>query len=171
MNQTPDSQNKHTISLLVENKPGVMIRIALVFARRGYNLESIVGSPSQDPRYSRINIEATGDSRTLHLMLEQLNRLIDVIHAREYTADDVIQKELALIKVSCTHETRTAILQISESFKGRTVDISGTTMTFQVTGTSSKIDAVSQMLDQFGIIEVVRTGKVLVARGEQETSW
>lgn len=164
-------QGKHNISLYVENKPGVTIRIALVFARRGYNIESFVGSPSQDPRYSRINIEATGDSRTLHLMLEQLNRLVDVIHAREYSEEDVIQKELALIKVHCDSDSRTEILQIADAFKCRNVDISDTTMTFQVTGSSSKIDAVRKMLDKFGILEVVRTGKVLIARGEEETSW
>ena len=166
-----DSQKKHNISCYVENKPGVTIRIALVFARRGYNIESFVGSPAQDPRYSRINIEATGDSETLHLMLAQLNRLVDVIHAREYSADDVIQKELALIKVRCDNTTRTEILQIIDAFKCRNVDISDTTMTFQVTGKSTKIDAVRKMLDKFGILEVVRTGKVLIARGEEETSW
>ena len=166
-----EGQGKHNISLYVENKPGVTIRIALVFARRGYNIESIVGSPSQDPRYSRINIEATGDPRTLHLMLEQLNRLVDVIHAREYSGEDVIQKELALIKVHCDSNSRTEILQIASAFKCRNVDISDTTMTFQATGNSSKIDAVRKMLDKFGILEVVRTGKVLIARGEEETSW
>ncbi len=166
-----ESQKKHNISLYVENKPGVTIRIALVFARRGYNIESFVGSPTQDPRYSRINIEATGDTRTLHLMLEQLNRLVDVIHAREYSDEDVIQKELALIKVRCDSESRTEILQIAAAFKCRNVDISDTTMTFQVTGKSTKIDAVRQMMDKFGVLEVVRTGKVLIARGEEETSW
>ena len=164
-------QGKHNISLYVENKPGVTIRIALVFARRGYNIESFVGSRSQDPRYSRINIEATGDTRTLHLMLEQLNRLVDVIHAREYSDEDVIQKELALIKVHCDSDSRTEILQIAGAFKCRNVDLSDSTMTFQVTGSSSKIEAVRKMLDKFGILEVVRTGKVLIARGEEETSW
>ncbi|QEN07150.1 acetolactate synthase small subunit [Oceanispirochaeta crateris] len=168
MNET---QKRHNISLYVENKPGVTIRIALVFARRGYNIESFVGSPAQDDRYSRINIEATGDSQTLHLMLEQLNRLVDVIHAREYSDEDVIQKELALIKVRCNNESRTEILQITGAFKCRNVDISDTTMTFQVTGKSSKIDAVSKMLDKFGVLEVVRTGKLLIARGKEETSW
>jgi len=166
-----DSQKRHNISCYVENKPGVTIRIALVFARRGYNIESFVGSAAQDDRYSRINIEATGDSRTLHLMLEQLNRLVDVIHAREYSDEDVIQKELALIKVRCDNESRTEILQISDAFKCRNVDISDTTMTFQITGKSSKIDAVRKMMDKFGVLEVVRTGKVLIARGEEETSW
>ena len=165
-----DSQKKHNISLYVENKPGVTIRIALVFTRRGYNIESFVGSPAQDPRYSRINIEATGDSKTLHLMLEQLNRLVDVIHAREYSDEDVIQKELALIKVRCDNDTRTEILQISSAFKCRNVDISDTTMTFQITGKSSKIDAVKKMFEPYEVLEIVRTGKILMARGVEETA-
>lgn len=161
---------KHTISLLVSNKPGVLTRIALVFARRGYNIDSLVVSQGQTAQFSRMNIEATGDERTRTLMLAQLNRLVDVIHAVDHAADDVIQRELALVKVTCQPEGRTQILQIAETFRSQTVDISDETITFQVTGKSSKVDAFQKMMEPFGIMEIVRTGKVLMSRGTESTA-
>ncbi len=162
--------SQHTISLLVCNRPGALIRISLVFTRRAFNIDSLVVSESKDPRYSRMNIVATGDAKTLHLMLNQLNKLIDVVHAKDYSNEDVIQKELALLKVSCNNENRTEILQIAQAFKCRNVDISDTTMTFQVTGKSSKINAVRKMFEPYKVLEIVRTGKILMARGTEETA-
>ncbi|MBN2655700.1 MAG: acetolactate synthase small subunit [Spirochaetales bacterium] len=162
--------SQHTISLLVCNRPGALIRIALVFARRGFNIDSLVVSESKDPHYSRMNIVATGEAKTLQLMLNQLNKLIDVVHAKDYSDTDVIQKEIALIKVGCTDENRTSILQIADAFKCRNVDISDSTMTFQVTGKSSKIDAVRKMFEPYHVLEIVRTGKILMARGDEETA-
>ncbi len=161
---------QHTISLLVCNRPGALIRISLVFTRRAFNIDSLVVSESKDPRYSRMNIVATGDSKTLSLMLNQLNKLIDVVHAKDYSNSDVIQKELALVKVNCNNGNRTEILQIASAFKCRNVDISDTTMTFQITGKSSKIDAVHKMFQAYEILEIVRTGKILMARGDEETA-
>jgi acetolactate synthase-1/3 small subunit len=165
-----DQSNKHTISLLVSNKPGVLTRVALVFARRGFNIDSLVVSQSQDQEFSRMNIEATGDERTLHLMLNQLNRLVDVIHAVDHASDDVIQRELALFKINCSPEARTEVLQIADTFRGQTVDISDETITLQVTGKSTKVDAFKQMMSPFGIMELVRTGKVLMSRGLESTA-
>ena len=165
-----DQANKHTISLLVSNKPGVLTRVALVFARRGFNIDSLVVSQSQDQEFSRMNIEATGDERTLHLMLNQLNRLVDVIHAVDHASDDVIQRELALFKINCSPEARTEVLQIADTFRGQTVDISDETITLQVTGKSTKVDAFKQMMSPFGIMELVRTGKVLMSRGLEATA-
>ena len=161
---------KHTISLLVSNKPGVLTRVALVFARRGFNIDSLVVSQSQEAEFSRMNIEATGDERTLHLMLAQLNRLVDVIHAVDHATDDVIQRELALFKVSCAPEKRTEVLQIADTFRGQTVDIGDETITLQVTGKSSKVDAFLKMMSPLGIRELVRTGKVLMSRGLEATA-
>lgn len=161
---------QHTLSLLVCNRPGALIRIALVFTRRAFNIDSLVVSESKDPRYSRMNIVATGDTKTLHLMLNQLNKLIDVVHAKDYADSEVIQKEMALLKVDCTNDNRTEILQIAQAFKCRNVDISDTTMTFQITGKSSKIDAVRKMFEPYGVLEIVRTGKILMARGVEETA-
>ncbi len=162
--------NKHTISLLVSNKPGVLTRVALVFARRGFNIDSLVVSQGQTPEFSRMNIEATGNDRTLNLMLSQLNRLVDVIHAVDHANEDVIQRELALFKVNCTAEKRTEVLQIADTFRGQTVDIGDESITLQVTGKSIKVDAFLTMMTPFGIIELVRTGKVLMSRGKESTA-
>lgn len=161
---------KHTISLLVSNKPGVLTRVALVFARRGFNIDSLVVSQAQSPEFSRMNIEATGNERTLNLMLAQLNRLVDVIHAVDHANEDVIQRELALFKIGCTTENRTEVLQIADTFRGQTVDIGDETITLQVTGKSTKVDAFHTMMAPFGILELVRTGKVLMSRGSESTA-
>ncbi len=165
-----DQSMKHTISLLVSNKPGVLTRVALVFARRGFNIDSLVVSQAQSPEFSRMNIEATGNERTLNLMLTQLNRLVDVIHAVDHASDDVIQRELALFKVNCTPDKRTSVLQIADTFRGQTVDIGDDTITLQVTGKSTKVDAFHTMMSPFGIMELVRTGKVLMSRGKESTA-
>lgn len=161
---------KHTISLLVSNKPGVLIRIALVFARRGYNIDSLVVSPSQNPHFSVMNIMATGETQTLDQILKQLNKLVDVIHARDRTGDDIIARELAIIKVKSAPEARTDILQVSQAFGGEVVDLSDTCVTLQFSGTTEKLDAVNKIFEDYGVMESVRTGKILMARGEEATA-
>jgi acetolactate synthase-1/3 small subunit len=168
-NNITNNVKKHTISLLVSNKPGVLIRIALVFARRGYNIDSLVVSESPDPAFSTMNISATGDSKTLEQILKQLNKLVDVIHARDRTDEDIIQRELALIKVRCAPEVRTDILQIARAFDCKILDLSEKTVILQVAGKTEKIDAVNKIFEPYGIIETMRTGKVLMARGEEYT--
>ncbi|MGL1893406.1 MAG: acetolactate synthase small subunit [Spirochaetaceae bacterium] len=163
-------EKKHSISLYVANKPGVLIRISLVFARRGYNIDSLVVSESNDENFSRMNITATGDPDTLHLMLNQLNRLVDVVHAKEHSDENALQRELALIKVNCTSDLRTDVLQIADVFKARNMDISDNTITFQVTGTSSKLDAFQELLRPFGILELIRSGNLIMARGCEPTT-
>ena len=165
-----DTTRKHTISLLVSNKPGVLTRVALVFARRGFNIDSLVVSQAQSAEFSRMNIEATGDERTLNLMLTQLNRLVDVIHAVDHANDDVIQRELALFKINAGPDKRTEVLQIADTFRGQTIDISDETITLQVTGKSTKVDAFKTMMGPFGVLELVRTGKVLMSRGSESTA-
>ena len=149
---------KHSISLKVANKPGVLIRISLVFARRGYNIDSLVVSESNNKNFSSMNITATGDPETLNLMLNQLNRLVDVLHAKEHTDENALQRELALVKVKCTDKQRTDVLQIADVFKARNMDISDENITFQVTGSSSKLDAFQELLKPYGIIELIRSG-------------
>ena len=161
--------NQHTISLLVNNKPGVLIRIALVFARRGYNIDSLVVSPSKDERFSRMTITASGDPKTLEQIIKQLNKVVDVMHATDHTGDIVVERELALIKVASPPQTRTEVLQISEHFKCQTLDLSATALTLQCTGSTEKVDALVEMLQPYNIIEMVRTGKVLMLRGSNET--
>jgi acetolactate synthase I/III small subunit len=161
---------KHSISLYVADKPGVLNRIALVFSRRGFNIDSLVVSESKEPGFSQMNIVATGGKETLDQILKQLNKLVDVIHAHDYSGEDIIEKELALIKVSCPIEKKSEALQIGLAFRADPVDVTEETITFMVTGTTEKIDAFKLIYRAFGILEMVRTGKVLIARGKKITS-
>jgi len=166
-----DTYSTHAIGLYVANKSGVLNRIALVFSRRGYNIDSLVTSPARNEDFSHMNIIASGEKETLDQILKQLNKLVDVVHARDYADLDIVEKELALIKVKCVAENRTDIMQIGHAFRGEVVDISDTTITFQVTGPSRKIDGLVKMFEVYGIIEVIRTGKVLMAIGTELTAF
>jgi acetolactate synthase-1/3 small subunit len=165
----PSPWPQHSISLLVNNRPGVLIRIALVFNRRGYNIESLVVSPAHNGKFSRMNITASGEPKTLEQIIKQLNKLIDVIHAKDHTDEVTVERELALIKVNCPADKRTEILQIAEHFKAQTVDLSDSTLMLQVTGDTEKLDAMEMMVDKNGIKEMVRTGKIIMARGAADT--
>ncbi len=160
---------KHLVSLYVANKFGVLNRMALVFARRGFNIDSLVVSEAHDPAFSHMNIVATGDERTIGHIMKQLNKLVDVVHAIDNTGKDVIQRELALVKVRCPPEKRTEVLDVVHTFKGHVLDLSENALTAQITGNTEKLDALHRMLGGYGVIEMVRTGKVLMARGEEVT--
>ena len=161
---------KHAISLYVANKPGVLIRIALVFARRGYNIDSLVVSEAHDPAFSAMNIEATGEGKTLDQILTQLNKLVDVVHARDNTIEDVITCEVALIKLTCTAEQRAEVLQLAQALESEIIDLTESTVTLQVSGDTKKIDTVHTVCAVYGILEMVRSGKIIIARGELSTS-
>lgn len=166
----PSSFKKHTLSLHVANKPGVLIRIALVFARRAYNVDSLVVSPSADPDFSRMNIVASGDEKVLDQILKQLNKLVDVVHASDRTNDDVIHRELALIKIHCEPDMRGEVLQLAKALDCDTVDLGESSVTIEATGRTDKIDSVSRVFARYGVLEMIRTGKVLIARGETITA-
>lgn len=166
----PSSFKKHTLSLYVANKPGVLIRIALVFARRAYNVDSLVVSPSADPDFSRMNIVASGDEKVLDQILKQLNKLVDVVHASDRTNDDVIHRELALIKIHCEPDMRGEVLQLAKALDCDTVDLGESSVTLEVTGRTDKLDSVSRVFARYGVLEMIRTGKVLIARGETITA-
>lgn len=161
---------KHTISLHVANRPGVLIRIALVFARRGYNIDSLVVSPASNPNYSMMNITAVGENTTLTQILKQLNKLVDVVHATDRTGEDILQKELALIKLNCTQQDRSEILQLAHAMRCDIVDISEQVVMLQATGSSEEVDNVTRVLGVYDVIEIIRTGKVLMARGAEHTA-
>ena len=169
MNQIPQVDEQHTISLLVNNRPGVLIRIALVFARRGFNIESLIVSPATDSHFSRMTISASGDPQILEQIIRQLNKVVDVIHARDHTSDVVVERELVLLKVRCEAQQRTEVLQILDHFDGETVDLCSATLMVETTGSTEKIDALVEMLQPYGIVEMVRTGKVIMSRGPDET--
>ncbi|MCQ2603934.1 MAG: acetolactate synthase small subunit [Spirochaetia bacterium] len=158
--------DKHVISLKVSNKPGVLIRVALVFARRGYNIDSLVVSEESDPRFSRMTITASGDKDILIQIIKQLNKLVDVISAIDYTDVDTIERELSVLKVDCPPEKRAEIFPMVEVFKGKIVDIAPNTITFEAAGPSERMDALRTTFAPYGIRENVRTGKVIMRRGD-----
>ncbi len=159
----------HTLSILVNNQPGVLMRICQVFSRRAFNIDSLVVSQGRDPKFSRMTIGVTGDPAGLHQIIMQVGKLIDVIHCFEHTSNDSVTKEMILIKILCKSEDRSAALQITEHFGGKTVDLTPDSMVLMITGDSPKVEAALTMYSQYEIIETVRTGKVVMARGEQPT--
>jgi acetolactate synthase-1/3 small subunit len=160
---------KHVISMYVANQPGVLIRVALVFARRGYNIDSLVVSEGHDPAFSHMTITARGEERGLAQVLSQLNKLVDVLRAKDHTSDDILRRELALIKVRCTAGDRAEILQVAQMFQCEMLHLTDGTVTLQATGEPERIDALHRLLGGYGILEMVRTGHVLIARGEEST--
>lgn len=159
----------HTLSVYVANKPGVLARIAQTFARRGYNIESLVVSPGSDGSFSRMTIGVSGDPDGLGQIIQQVNKLVDTLHCIDHTGEDAVVRELALVKIKCSADDRSEALQIVEHFGCKTVDLTPTSMVIMATGASDKVDAFVGMIQQFEAIELVRTGKVVMARGERVT--
>ncbi len=162
-------EQKATIGLLVNDRPGVLVRIAQCFARRGYNIENLVVSPAHIPQCSRMTITSLGPGDELQQIILQLNKLVDVIHAKNHSDTDAITRELALFKIGCSIAERTEVLQITGVFRGSTVDISEDTITIEATGTTDKMNALESLLSKFDLKEMVRTGKVVMARGDEST--
>lgn len=159
----------HTISVYVANRPGVLARIAQVFARRGFNIDSLVVSPSSDGRYSRMMIAAQGSAEGLEQIILQLSKLVDVMRCVDHAMDTSVIREMALIKLRVDPVQRTEALQICEHFAGKTVDMTETSMIIMMNGNSEKLDACINMLRKFDLVELVRTGKVVMARGDEAT--
>jgi len=165
----PTPKPIHTISLFVHNKPGVLVRVALVFARRGYNLESLVVSPAAEGQFSRMTITCTGDPQTLEQIIRQLHKLIDVVRAVDHTGDAAYQSEIALVKVACGLNDRTPVLQIAEHYNAKVVDYGPESLMLRIFGSSEKLDAFIELVRPYGLRELVRSGKILMARGLRET--
>jgi acetolactate synthase-1/3 small subunit len=166
----PVAQPVHTISILVRNKPGVLVRVALVFARRGYNIESLVVSADiANGEFSRMTITCSGDPDTLDQIIKQVTKLIDVVHAIDHTGQAVIEAEIALLKLKCSLSQRTEILQIAEHYRGKVVDYSSDSLILRISGSSEKLDSMIALLRPFGIVELVRSGKILMARALETT--
>ena len=159
----------HTISLFVNNKPGVLVRVALVFSRRAFNIESLVVSPGAEGRFSRMTITCSGAPEVLQQVVKQLAKLVDVVHAIDHTGDLAFETEIALLKLEAPLDQRTQILQIAEHFKARVVDYGTKALILQVYGSSDKLDAFIDLLRPFGLAELVRSGKLLMARGARIT--
>lgn len=166
---TETARDLHTISLYVHNRPGVLVRVALVFARRGYNIESLVVSPAAKGGFSRMTITCSGDPATLEQIIKQLAKLVDVVHAIDHTQDEAYESEIALIKIESSIHERTEILQISEHFGAKVVDYGSDSLILRVYGSSDKLDALIALLEPFQLVELVRSGKILMARGAATT--
>jgi acetolactate synthase-1/3 small subunit len=166
-----DKIRKHTISVLVENRPGVLARVAGLFARRGYNIDSLAVSATEDPTISRMTVATVGDDRHLEQVTKQLDKLIEVINVFDHTGDDLIEREISLIKLKATSKNRSEIMQIAAIFKAEIASISPKeqTMILELTGDSDKVDAFLETLSKFTILEMVRTGAVALVRGSRST--
>lgn len=158
---------RHTISVLVENKFGVLARVASLFSGRGFNIESLTVAETLDPTISRMTIVTSGDDRIIEQIIKQLRKLIDVIKVVDLEEYEYIDRELALIKVTAEGAGRAEILRMIEIFRGKVVDVTPETYTVEITGDESKIKAFIELLKPFGIREIVRTGKVAITRGAQ----
>ncbi len=159
----------HTILLFVNNKPGVLVRVALVFSRRAFNIESLVVSPAAEGRFSRMTITCSGASKDLEQVVKQLAKLVDVVHAIDHTGDESYEVEIALVKLECPLDQRTQILQIAEHYKARVVHYGRESLMLQAYGSSEKLDALIDLLRPFTLSELVRSGKLLMARGKRVT--
>ena len=156
----------HTLSILVRNKPGVLVRVALIFSRRGYNIESLVVSPeASDGQMSRMTITCSGDPETLEQIIKQVTKLIDVVHAFDHTGQAVIETEIALVKLKCKIDQRTEILQIAEQYSAKVVDYGPDSLIVRVYGLSDKLDAFLTLLQPYSVVELIRSGKILMTRG------
>ncbi|MCL6615198.1 MAG: acetolactate synthase small subunit [Firmicutes bacterium] len=156
---------RHTLSVMVMNRPGVLARVAGLFSRRGYNIDSLAVGKTEDPSISRMTIVVDADDETtLEQITKQLYKLIDVIKINDITRAEMVERELVLVKVSATSADRPEILQIVDIFRARVVDVSEKALIVEATGTQDKIEALMAMLKPFGIKEIVRTGKVAMVR-------
>ena len=156
---------KHVLSILVENKPGVLARIAGLFARRGFNIDTLAVGPTDDPNVSRITLTLDGAVHPIDQVTKQLHKLINVLKIRDMEPDETIAREMALFKVTSAVESRAEIMQFAEIFRAKIVDVSRRTMTIEVTGSADKIEAFERMIRPHGLVEMVRTGEVAIARG------
>jgi acetolactate synthase-1/3 small subunit len=158
----------HTLSILVENKAGVLSRVAGLFSRRGFNIESLAVGTCEEPSMSRMTIVVIGDDAQVEQVMKQLHKLIDIIKVTDITEPETVERELALIKVNAEPgSTRAEVMQIAGIFRAQIVDVGAKTLVLQVTGDTKKIDALEELLQQYGVKELVRTGKIAVIRGSK----
>jgi acetolactate synthase I/III small subunit len=162
-----DAVHRHTFAVLVENKFGVLGRITGLFSARGFNIESLCVAETEDPSVSRITLVTEGDDKILEQVHKQLNRLIDVIKVTDLSEEAHVDRELVLIKVNAEAEMRAEVLRIANIFRGKIVDVTSKTYVLEVTGDEGKIRAVIDLLKPLGIKEMVRTGKIAIARGQR----
>jgi acetolactate synthase-1/3 small subunit len=160
---------KHVLSILVENKSGVLTRIAGLFARRGFNIDTLTVGPTEDEQISRVTLTVDGALHPIDQVTKQLHKLVNVLKIRDLEPGDTVARELALFKVSADGAQRGELMQIAEIFRGKVVDVTKRAVIVEVTGTTDKIEAFETMVRPFGLIEMMRTGEIAISRGRSET--
>jgi len=160
---------KHVLSILVENKSGVLTRIAGLFARRGFNIDTLTVGPTDDEHVSRVTLTVDGALHPIDQVTKQLHKLVNVLKNRDLEPTDTVARELALFKVAADGAQRGELMQIAEIFRGKVVDVTKRAIIIEVTGTTDKIAAFESMVRPFGLIEMMRTGEIAISRGRGET--
>jgi acetolactate synthase I/III small subunit len=160
---------KHVLSILVENKPGVLTRIAGLFARRGFNIDTLTVGPTDDDHLSRITLTVDGALHPIDQVTKQLHKLVNVLKIRDLEPADTVARELALFKVAADGAQRAEVMQICEIFRGKVVDVARRSIIVEVTGTTDKVEAFERMVRPLGLIEMTRTGEIAISRGRGET--
>jgi len=160
---------KHVLSILVENKSGVLTRIAGLFARRGFNIDTLTVGPTEDMQVSRVTLTVDGALHPIDQVTKQLHKLVNVLKIRDLEPGDTVARELALFKVNADGAQRGELMQIAEIFRGKVVDVTKRAVIIEVTGTTEKIEAFETMVRPFGLIEMMRTGEIAISRGRSET--
>jgi acetolactate synthase-1/3 small subunit len=160
---------KHLLSILVENKPGVLTRIAGLFARRGFNIDTLTVGPTDDEHISRITLTVDGALHPIEQVTKQLHKLVNVLKIKDLDPGETVSRELALFKVAVDASQRTEVLQLCQIFRGKVVDVSRRSLIIELTGTTDKIAAFEAQLRPFGLIEMMRTGEIAISRGRGET--
>jgi acetolactate synthase-1/3 small subunit len=157
---------RHTISVLVENKFGVLARVAGMFSGRGYNIHSLNVGPSHDPEISRMTITVREKEETLNQIIKHLDRLVDVIEVVDFRAGDTIFRELVLLQVNITKSTRSEVIELCDIFRAKIIDVNSKQLTIELTGTEGKLTKFIQLMESFGIKDLTRTGKIALPRAE-----
>jgi acetolactate synthase-1/3 small subunit len=157
--------SRHTLSVLVENKPGVLARVSGLFARRGFNIDSLAVGETENPEVSRMTIVVDAEGKPLEQVTKQLNKLINVVRVAELPPEDSVERELALIKVAVEPHKRAEVLEMAAIFRAKVVDVDSAALVIEATGTPDKISALEELLRPYGIVELSRTGRVALGRG------
>ena len=158
---------RHTISVLVENKFGVLTRIAGMFSGRGFNIDSLNVGPTLDPSTSRMTIVVRGDDTVLEQVTKQLHKLIDVIEIEDFKDDEMVERELVMMRVNVDQQTRAEVMQICDIFRAKIIDVQHNNLAIEITGNESKVDKFLMLMGKFGIVDLTRTGRVALARRPQ----
>lgn len=159
---------KHTLSVLVENKPGVLAKISGLFSRRGFNIDSLAVGPTENPVISRMTIVVDGETHSIEQVTKQLHKLINVLKINDLASEESVERELVLIKVNADASVRAEIIEIADIFRAKIIDVGKNSLTIEATGTTPKVEAIEDLLKPYGIKELARTGKIALSRGSKE---